>query len=264
MARTGPMAQDTDHWRRAVVSTLAGIFAVSLLGGLLGGLTGGGSLSAALRHAPQARTQAAAASATSPTTTARAHGALLALSDLPAGWVSGGVASAPTRTTPWSPALASCVGAPARLASLTPTQVSSPSFTSADRTLSVVDSTSAFGSAAQAEADYAAMADAKTPACMDTLGSTALRDSIQTRAGTGATVGAVAITALPEAWHAAHVTGFTVTIPLISGGRLLTITSTEVAFAKGAQVRQLTFNGNGRAFPALLEARLVQAAEHGH
>jgi len=257
------MAQETEPWRRAVVSTMAGIFAVSLLGGLLGGLTGGGAF-AALRQASQARPRPAAAPATSPTTAARGGGALVTLSDLPAGWVADGVAPAPTRTTPWSPALASCVGAPALLASLTPTQVSGPSFSSAGRTLSVEDSTAAFGSAAQAEADYAAMAGAKTPACMDMLGSTALRDSIQARAGSGTTIGAVAITALPTAWHAAHVTGFTVTIPVASGGRLLTITSTEVAFVKGAQVRQLTFNGNGTAFPALLQARLVQAAERNH
>jgi len=260
------MARETEAWRRAVVSTLAGIFAVSLLGGLLGSLTDGGAL-ASVRQAPTAHTRPAGASGSrspsaSPTTPARGDRAPLTLSDLPAGWAPAGPAPAPARSTPWSPALASCVGAPAALASLTPTQVSGPSFTNTGRTLSVEDATSTYGSAAQAQEDYAAMADARTPACMDTLGSAALRDSIQARASSGATVGAVAITGLPAAWHAARVTGFTVTIPVVSGGRLLTITSTEVAFVRGAQVRQLTFNANGTAFPALLEARLVQAAGH--
>ena len=87
---------------------------------------------------------------------------------------------------------------------------------------------------------------------------------MQQRAGSGATVGTVTIAAYASGWHAAHVTGFTVTIPLVSGGRQLTVTSTEVAFVRGTEVHQLTFNGNGAAFPASLQARLVQAAQHRH
>ncbi len=178
--------------------------------------------------------------------------------------MSGGPAAAPTRLSPWSTPLASCVGVPARLAALAPTKVTSPAFSSADKTLTVQDSVSAYGTAAQARADYAALSNPKTPACMNAIGSAALQASIQQRAGSGATVGTVTIAGLPAAWHAEHVSGFTVTIPLVSGGRQLTITSTEVAFVRGAVVHQVTFNGNGTAFPGLLQARLVETVQHRH
>jgi len=263
MAETG-----MEHWRRAVMYTFAGMFAVSLLAGFVAALTGGGAFGAP-RHAQagEARTATATATASRAGGTASAAAAartLLTLSDLPSGWVSGGPAAAPTRLSPWFTPLVSCVGVPARLAALAPTKVTSPDFSSADKTLTVEDSVSEYRTAAQARADYAAMSSPKTPTCMNTIGSTALQAGIQQRAGSGATVETVTIAALPAAWHAEHVSGFTVTIPLVSGGRQLTITSTEVAFVRGTGVHQVTFNGNGTAFPGLLQARLVQAVQHRH
>ena len=270
MAETGPMVEaSSEHWRRAVMCAFVGIFAVSVLGGLVGGLTGGGALAAPGHAQIAART----ATATSPAMASRATGTggatagartLLTLSDLPSGWVSGGPAAAPSRLSPWSTQLASCVGVPAHLAALAPTKVTSPAFSSADKTLTVQDSVSEYPTAAQARADYSAMSSPKTPTCMNSIGSAALQAGIQQRAGSGATVGTVIIAALPAAWHAEHVSGFTVTIPLVSGGHQLTITSTEVAFVRGAEVHQVTFNGNGTAFPGLLQARLVQTVQHRH
>jgi hypothetical protein len=52
-----------------------------------------------------------------------------------------------------------------------------------------------------------------------------------------------------------------VTIPLVSGGLQLTITSTAIQFVRGRFVHQLTFNGNGVAFPPLLQLRLTHQAE---
>jgi hypothetical protein len=255
MARTG-----TEHWRRAVTFTFAGIFAASLVGGVVGGLTGGGALAASSQaQALQARTATASrAGATGPAPTGART--LLTLSDLPSGWVAG-AAAAPTKRSPWSTQLASCVGVPARLAALAPTKITSPDFSSTDKTLVVQDSASVYPTMAQARANYAALANAKTPACMNAIGSAALQASIQQRAGRGATVGTVTIAALPSLWRGEHVTGFTVTIPLVSGGRQLNITSTEVAFVRGAEVHQLTFNGNGTPFPGLLQAQLVALAQ---
>ena len=268
MAETGPLVHaGAEHWRRAVVCTFIGIFAASVLGGLVGGLTGGGAL-VAPTHAQAA--EARAATATGPaspvagTAGAVAARALLTLADLPSGWVSGGPAAAPTRLSPWSAQLASCVGVPARLAALAPTKVTSPDFSSADKTLTVQDSVSEYPTASQARADFAAMSNPETPRCMNAIGSTALQSGIQQRAGSGAVVGTVTIAALPAAWHTEHVSGFTVTIPLVSGGHQLTITSTEVAFVRGAEVHQVTFDGNGPPFPGLLEAGLVQRAQHRH
>ena len=89
------------------------------------------------------------------------------------------------------------------------------------------------------------MANAKTPNCMNRIGSQALRSSVQDEAGSGATVGAVSIAALAPGTYEAEQTGYTVTIPLVSGGRQLTITSTEIEFVHGRFVHQITFNGNG-------------------
>ena len=47
-------------------------------------------------------------------------------------------------------------------------------------------------------------------------------------------------------------TGFTVSIPIARDGRVLTVTSTQVDFVSGALLHQVTFNGNGAAFPAPL------------
>ncbi len=247
----------TDHWRRAVMWTFAGIFVVALAGGLVGGLTGGtGALAVPGHLRPGA--------APRPSTNTAPAAALLTLSDLPSGWEAGGAAAAPTRTSPWSRELASCVGVPSSVAALRPTSYSSPDFTSANRQLAVEDTVSVYPSAPSARAGYSALASARTPGCMDAVGGAALRQSIEQQAGTGTTVGTVAFAALPATAHAAHQAGFSVTIPLVSDGRELLITSTQIDVVEGTQVRQLTFNGNGTVFPALLEEQLVEAALARH
>jgi hypothetical protein len=105
------------------------------------------------------------------------------------------------------------------------------------------------------------MGNGKTPSCMNRLGSSALQTSVQNEAGSGATVGTVAIAALAPGSYLRGQTGYTVTIPLISGDRQLTITSTAIEFVRGRFVHQLTFNGNGVTFPALLQVHLTQLAE---
>ncbi len=166
-----------------------------------------------------------------------------------------------SRTSPFSKKLATCAGIPSALAAIKPTKVSGPDYTSTDRTLAVEDSISVYPTAAQARAAHKALASAKTPSCMNRIGSQALRNSVQSEAGAGATVGAVTIAALAPGTYEANQTGYSVTIPLVSGGRQLTITSTEIEFVRGRFVHQLTFNGNGVTFPALLEVHLVRQVE---
>ena len=100
MAQTGGQ-----HWRRAVMCTFATIFVVSLLAGLLGSLTRGalaiapapghrhGSAAAHSRAddstTGESGTSAGASLPVSPHAATEGQGALLQLSDLPAGWVSG-------------------------------------------------------------------------------------------------------------------------------------------------------------------------------
>ena len=87
---------------------------------------------------------------------------------------------------------------------------------------------------------------------------------MQRRASAGTTVGTVTFTSLPAGAAARHVTGFSVAIPLVRSGRELTITSTEVDFVQGARLQQVTFDGNGTAFPVALEEQLLAAAGRTH
>jgi len=204
------------------------IFAVALVGGLVGGLTRG------------------------------------TLADLPSGWTSAGTAASPTRVTPWFSKLATCVGIPARVSDVAPTKVNSPDFTSDDRVDAVEDSVSVYPSAAQAQAEYAALASSKTTGCMNRVASSALQKNMQQEAGSSTTVGVVSFAGLHAAAAALHLTGFTVTIPIARGGRVLMVTSTQVDFVSRALLHQVTFNGYGTAFPAPLEAQLLATVEARH
>jgi hypothetical protein len=265
--------QGMEHWRRAVRWTFVGIFAVALAGGLLGRLTGGnGAFAAAATSGKAKATQDSAAAsrstasskstttkpaAVSAKTAARGTAVLLRLSDLPTGWTAGGSAAAPTRATPWSPQLASCVGISKKVADVAPTKVQSPDFSSADKIDAVEDSVSVYPSAAAAQADFAAMANTKTTGCMNRVASPALQKSMQQEAGSTTTVGVVSFAGLPAGAAALHLAGFTVTIPIARGGRVLAVTSTQVDFVSGSLLHQVTFNGNGTAFPAVLEEQLL-------
>ena len=267
-----------EHWRRAVRWTGAGVFAMALIGGLAGGLTRGslamadaaGSTTGATAGSTQHHVttshpeQPARTPAVSAKTAALGTAALLRLSDLPSGWTAGNTAASPTRVTPWSSKLARCVGVPARVAKVAPTKVNSPDFTSADQIDAVEDSVSVYPSAAQAQAEYAALAGAKTTGCMNSVASLALQRNMQKEAGSTTTVGVVSFAGLPAAAAALHMTGFTVSIPIARGGRVLMVTSTQVDFVSGALLHQVTFNGNGAAFPAPLEEQLLAVAQARH
>jgi hypothetical protein len=286
MAQTGRGQPGMEHWRRAVRWTFFGIFVAAVAGGLLGSATRGSLADAASEAQQHATTSSshdstgapasasasasAAVSATkksppvSPKIAAQGTAALLQLSALPSGWTSGGTPAAPTRVSPWSSKLASCVGIPAKVASVAPTKVNSPDYTSADQIDAVEDSVSVYPSAAKAQAEYTALASSKTTTCMNRVASTALQQNMQKEAGTTTTVGVVSFSALPAGAAALHLTGFTVTIPIARGGRVLTVTSTQVDFVSGALLHQVTFNGNGAAFPAPLEEQLLSTMQAAH
>jgi len=290
MAQEGAQ-ESMEHWRRAVRWTFAGIFAVAVAGGLVGTLTRGSALNvaAAAGRPPHEASPAAAAAAASsaassaaasppaasppagsrsqpvsPVTAARGATALLQLTDLPAEWTSGQTPSAPTRVTPWSSKMADCIGIPSKVAAVAPTKVDSPDFTSTDKVYAVEDSVSVFPSTSTAEAEYAAMADARTVGCMNSVAGQTLQATMQKDAGSGTTVGSVNFSALPVGAAAEHFAGFTVSIPIARGGRLLMVTSTQVDFVDGALVHQVTFNGNDTAFPAQLEEEVLTAAAARH
>ena len=201
--------QGIEHWRRAVRWTFVFIFAVALTVGLLSRMTAGnGAFDAAAADAgatSQARHDPATCGDVIVPQVAigrsadggAGDGALLHLSDLPSGWSAGGAAAAPTRVTPWSPQLASCVGIPARVAEIAPTKVHSPDFVSADKVDGVEDSVSVYPSSADAQSEFAVMAGSKTTVCMNRVASSALQKSMQQEAWTTTTVGLVSFAVCP-------------------------------------------------------------------
>lgn len=250
-----------NHWQRACAVAGIVVFLVALMGGLLAAAVGGGGSMTVASSTSGASARSASGSAQLPKALkVRAERSLVRRSDLPAGWVAGGAVTV-SHASPWSKKLAGCVGVPARIARIEPTKLSSPSYGSPDHTAAVEDSVSVYPSAADARTALQAMANGKTPGCMNRIGSQALRTSVQNQAGNGATVGAVTIVALAPGSYLRGQTGYTVTIPLVSGDRQLTITSTAIEFVRGRFLHQLTFNGNGVAFPALLQVHLTQLAE---
>lgn len=254
-----------NHWQRACAITGIVVFLVALMGGLLAAAAvgGGGSLAVAASRSTSAGSSSGSGAGSdqlSAAVRAQAERSLVHASDLPSGWITAG-ATATSRSAPWSKQLADCIGVPAHIARIEPTKFSSPSYGSADHTVAVEDSVSVYPTGADAKAAFGAMANGRTPGCMNSVGSRALRASVQNEAGSGATVGTITIAKLAPGTHLPGQTGYTVTIPLASGGRQLTITSTAIEFVRGRFVHQLTFNGNGVAFPALLQVHLTQLAE---
>lgn len=250
-----------NHWQRACAVAGIVVFLAALMAGLLAAAVGGGGSLAVAASRSSSGGSAGSGSAPLPAAVkAKAERSLVRASDLPSGWITAGAVDI-SRTSPWSKQLAGCVGVPARIARIEPTRIGSPSFGSADHTAAVEDTVSVYPTPADAKAAFHAMANGKTPGCMNTVGSQALRASVQNQAGSGATVGNVTIAKLAPGSFLPGQTGYTVTIPLASAGRQLTITSTAIEFVRGRFVHQLTFNGNGVAFPALLQVHLTQLAE---
>lgn len=246
-----------NHWQRACALTGIVVFFVALMGGLLAAVTqSGGSLTAAASSSTHGSASAPLPAAVK----AQAERSLLHAADLPAGWISAGTVTT-SHTAAWSKPLAGCIGVPAPIAKIVPIKLSSPSFGSADHTAAVEDSVSVYSTAAEAKAAFRAMSNGKTPGCMNRIGGQALRASVQNEAGSDATVGDVTIAKLAPGSYLPGQTGYAVTIPLTSSGRQLTITSTAIQFVRGRFVHQLTFNGNGVAFPSLLQVHLTQLAE---
>jgi hypothetical protein len=232
------MARFGARGRRLAPGWCRGIFVVALAGAAV---LGPSAASAAIRPGPGQRN-------------------LLTLSDLPTGWTQSAGRATTSHGAAWSAPLARCVGVPAAVADARPDRTTSPDFTSGDKTLAVEDSVSVYKSAAAARAQFAALANKMTPPCMDSVAAPALQATAQSEAGDTATVGTVDIAALDPVVFP-HDAGFTVSIPLVSGGRELIVRSTEVDFVTGRLDQQLTFNGNGAGFPAALALELIKTAQ---
>lgn len=125
--------------------------------------------------------------------------------------------------------------------------------------LEVQDSVSVFPSAKTAEADYNALANANTPACMTTLMNGSLKAQILGSAGKGATVGTITVTRADPADFAQGSTGLVMSLPISEQG----VSITAVYYIKGKLGQQIDFNSYGPAFPtSLAESLTATAALH--
>lgn len=154
--------------------------------------------------------------------------------------------------------MAQCAGISVSLLNENPPQVTSPSFTSNDQSLEVDDFVSEFTSVADARAQFAAMANPKTPGCLNQLAATDKSLFLGT-VPKGTTVGTVTVTPGPAIPGTASFVQHT---PISTSGLSLTVTETEVVFVHGRLGQQLTFYGYGPTFPASLERHLVSVAQH--
>jgi hypothetical protein len=195
-------------------------------------------------------------------TEAKKH--LLVLSDMPKGWTTekgtGGTGNG--TNFPGAAALAGCIGIDPSLITQNPPEIDSPYYESKDQSMEVQDSVSVFPSAKNANASLAAIANAKTPACMSTaMNAPAIKSQIASSAGKGATVGAITVTPIDAASYGKGVAGFTMALPISGPGISVNANLTAVYFVHGNLGQQISFNGYGPPFPAALAQKLTAVAQ---
>ncbi|MGH9046576.1 MAG: hypothetical protein ACRDVW_04600, partial [Acidimicrobiales bacterium] len=128
----------------------------------------------------------AAASNASARAQAKKH--VLVLSDMPSGWhTEAGTGGASTSNgLPDASVLAGCLGVPAKLIEANPPEYDSPYFENKSGSLEVQDAVSVFPSLKEAHAQFAAIANAKTPACMTTyVNSASFKQQLLNASGEG-------------------------------------------------------------------------------
>jgi hypothetical protein len=130
---------------------------------------------------------------------AKAQGALLSLSDLPAGWTA-----TPTDNSgdniglggqDGTAQLASCLGVATSSLDSNPPQADSPTFTSPDEALTVDDEVQVFPTVAAAVNDFSLFSSSKTPACITQVFNGPLRKQFTDELQPGQTLSSVSSTA---------------------------------------------------------------------
>jgi hypothetical protein len=188
---------------------------------------------------------------------------LLRLSDLPSGWkAENNVTTGKGGSFPGAKQLARCLHVPTKLVVSTAPEANSPYFQNKDGSLEVQGSISVFASAQSANAQYAAISDAKTPRCMTTLANTSsFKSKILGSAGQGTKVGHISVTSADGGVVGSNAAGFTMRIPINAQGASVTALLTEIFFINGKFGEQISFNAYDKVFPSSLAKRLVSTAK---
>jgi hypothetical protein len=195
---------------------------------------------------------------------AQAKKHLLVLSDMPKGWSTekGTNNNSGSNNFPGAKQLAGCIGVPVSLITSNPPQANSPYFENKSGSLEVQDTVSVFPSAKNAQAQYRAIDNAKTPSCVASIMNTGTyKSQIAAAAGEGTEIGTITVTEASPANFASNTAGFTLNIPFTSQGVNVTAMITAVYFVKGKLGQQITFNSYGTTFPASISKHVTSEAQ---
>ncbi len=227
--------------RSAAAVLAAGLFA----GGALGAV---GALAAPGSPAGARSTQLA-----------QARKMLLVIGDMPAGWKKSKNTNNGNSNL-GAAQLARCIGVAPALISENPPSVNSPEFQDKQGLLTVDDNVTVFPSAKNAAAEYAAVTNSKTPACMTTLASGPLKAKLFGKTPKGTTYGTPLVSATDPGAFGPAAGGFSLSVPVSTHGVTVNVTVTQLFAVKGRLGQQVTFTSVGAPFSIALEQHLTSVA----
>jgi len=184
--------------------------------------------------------------------------ALLTLSDMPEGWTSITVPFS-NPPTPGAAQLAHCIGVPVSVITSDPPSVSSPNFTSQNGGDTVFDQISIFPSAKTARADFDVDASPKAPKCLTENLNGPTKGAAD--AAAGSKVGSALVSRTPASDYGPHTTNVTIFVPETSNEATSNLEITDVTFAKGDEVQDITLTSVGAPFPVSLARHLTTVAD---
>jgi hypothetical protein len=187
--------------------------------------------------------------------------ALLVLSDMPKGWTSSKSSSNNNAPFPGAAELARCIGVPTSVINYNAPSVSSPEFDSKNQQLSVQDSVQLYPSAKAARADFASLANAKTPGCMTSDLNGPGKAEFDTQIGGGLTVGSVVVTKTPASDYGSGTTDFTMYFPVTQKGETINVELTLVDYVKGREEQTVMLSAFQANFPTSLARHLTTVAD---
>ena len=189
----------------------------------------------------------------------QAKSALLVLSDLPGGWTS---TKSPGNSSsfPGTAQLARCLGVPTSVVADSPPTVNSPQFDSRSQLQTVDDSVSIYPSAKAARADFASLADPKTPSCLTQVLNGSAKPSLASQFGSGVSIGNILVSRSPTSEFAPRSANFTAFMPVTSQGVTLNLELTVVDNVKGRAEQTVTLISVQSPFPTPLARHLTTVA----
>ncbi|MGD0749449.1 MAG: hypothetical protein ABSB68_16745 [Acidimicrobiales bacterium] len=190
---------------------------------------------------------------------AQARKALLALSDLPAGWVTAKDTNT-GNTTVGDGQLARCLGVATSLIAENPPSVNSPQFQDRQSTLIVNDNVTVFPSAKNAAAELAIGANPKLAGCMTTLASGPLKAKLFGKTPKDVSIGTPLVSAIDPTAFGPGVTGYSLSVPVVTHGVTVNLTVTQLDAVKGRLGQQLTFTAIGVPFSIAQQQHLMSVA----